>query len=147
MQNHYADVKGGPKAVFAKAIASTTGMDEKDVFITAIYIGNTKVARRLDARRLADSVVRVEFTIVTTSDKVIDAAAIPAATLKTQVTAKAKAAGATIVITAAPVVDTPTQSSVDTVPTTTTVVAPTAGSSTLLFPVLAAIMAAVTHLC
>jgi hypothetical protein len=61
-----------PKAkdVFAKALASSVGLDASSVKINAIYIDGAKVARRLSEfslpRRLADSSVKVDYEAITT---------------------------------------------------------------------------------
>jgi len=73
------------KLAFASAIAKTIGVAASDVTVTAIYIDGVKVS----GRRLADSVVKVEWTAK--AKKAVVAANINAAALKTNIQTEAKA--------------------------------------------------------
>jgi len=86
------------KIAFAKALATTVGLPADDIRITAIYIDGVKVP----GRRLAEAVVKVDYEILTTSTKVINAVTIKPAALKAAIEKEATAIGAVVTITKLP---------------------------------------------
>jgi len=97
-------VGSGPKTAMESAIAKTIGVAPATVTITAIYLDGVKIGRRLQTTG-TDSTLRVEWQVTATT--AVATAAMNPTTLKTNIEAKAAAAGLPLTLTELPSV-TPT---------------------------------------
>jgi len=127
--------------VFRAALAATiSGVTVEQISITAISVADvSQTIRRLEERRLANQDVKVDYTILTNT-KLVVAADIVAATLKTNIEAQATAAGKSVTVVATPTVPAPVGTSVG------APIDATGAASPIFFPSLAAIIAVGSHL-